>query len=420
MSALIWILGALIVMAGAGWLLRAVGQKVTNNAPKWRDMPFAVAFGYVVAAAAILAVLYAFVQAYSSDPIVANTYFYAWFVIVSFIFFAVVAWLFRLLGRAVGTAGSRKLFRQMPLTASFGIITILVYAFVAIFADFLAPFAQDAFPGAINVAPGGDPATGGDPNYLLGTDKRGGDILSRIIYGAQNTVGIAFITTLLAFFIGGTLGFLAAIGGGWIDQVLSRGIDVLMAIPSLIFSLLLMTIALVWADGNATFITVSMIIIIAVIDSTRVFRLSRAVGLGIVVMDYIEAARLRGEKFGYVMFREILPNATAPLLAEFGLRFCFVFLTIASLSFLGVGIQAPLADWGSMVRDGAPFIQNLSIINQEWVLQADEATLEMIGIDKMVRQASLPLIPAAAIALLTVAVNFVVDWMLHRSSGLKE
>ena len=98
------------------------------------------------------------------------------------------------------------------------------------------------------------------------------------------------------------------------------------------------------------------ILVIAVLVSTRVFRLARAVAINIVVMDYIEAAKLRGEGLTYLIFREILPNATAPLIAEFGLRFCFVFLMIAALSFLGLGIQPPLADWGTMVRDLSQFI----------------------------------------------------------------
>jgi peptide/nickel transport system permease protein len=287
----------------------------------------------------------------------------------------------------------------MPLTAAFGIMVILIYAFVAIFAGLIAPHGQEQILGAANIVPGGDPAMGGNPAYPLGTDQIGRDILSRLIYGAQNTVGIAFLTTLIAFFLGGSLGFLAATLGGWFDQLLSRGVDVLMAIPSLIFSLLLMTIASVWAGGDKWILTLYMVLIIAVIDSTRVFRLARAVGQSIVVMDYIEAAKLRGEGLGYLIFREILPNATAPLLAEFGLRFCFVFLTIASLSFLGVGIQPPLADWGTMVSDLAQFINFAAF-----------APLV----------ASAPLLAAGAIALLTVAVNFVVDWMLHRSSGLKE
>jgi peptide/nickel transport system permease protein len=161
----------------------------------------------------------------------------------------------------------------------------------------------------------------------------------------------------------------------------------------------MMTIATTWFGSQKTVITLMMILIIAVLDSTRVFRLSRAVGMNIVVMDFFEAAKLRGEKMSYLIFREIAPNAFAPLLAEFGLRFCFVFLTIASLSFLGVGIQPPLADWGTMVRDLSNFI-NFAMLSP--------------------LTAALPLMAAGAIALLTVAVNFVVDWMLHRASGLKE
>ena len=158
-----------------------------------------------------------------------------------------------------------------------------------------------------------------------------------------------------------------------------------LAIPSLIFSLLLLTIF-------GTSIPV-LIIIIAVLDSTRVFRLARAVSLNVVVMDYVEAARLRGEGLGWITLREVLPNIMPPLVAEFGLRFCFVFLTIAGLSFLGLGIQPPTADWGSMVRDNATLISYGDIT---------------------------PLLPAGAIALLTVGVNFIVDWFLQKTSGLKD
>jgi peptide/nickel transport system permease protein len=164
-----------------------------------------------------------------------------------------------------------------------------------------------------------------------------------------------------------------------------------MAIPSLIFALILLSMF------GAT--TLNLIVIIAVLDSTRVFRIARAVSLNVVVMDYVEAAKLRGEKLFWILYREILPNIMPPLVAEFGLRFCFVFLTIAALSFLGVGIQPPTADWGSMVRETAGLIQFA-----EYDLTA----------------AMTPMLPAAAIALLTVAVNFVVDWFLHKSSGLKD
>ena len=398
---ILWIVATLVGMGALAWGFRFAGQAATSNAPKFRDMPFGVAYGYVLGTGILLWLIWAYTQGRSADTAIANKFFFLRIAIEGFILFSIAAWLFRILGRSVGTAWSKKMFRSMPLTASFGIMTILIYAFLAIFAGVIAPYGQEEviLGAAANIVPGGDPALGGDPDFYFGTDQIGRDILSRLIYGAQNTVGIAFVTTLLAFFLGGTLGFLAATLGGWLDQLLSRLVDVLMAIPSLIFALLLMTIASVWAPQLGIPLTVFMVLIIAVIDSTRVYRLARAVGQSIVVMDYIEAAKLRGEGLGYLVFKEILPNATAPLLAEFGLRFCFVFLTIAALSFLGVGIQPPLADWGTMVRDLGGFVNF-----------AQFAPLA----------ATAPLLAAGAIALLTVAVNFVVDWMLHKSSGLKE
>ncbi|MEE9336416.1 MAG: ABC transporter permease [Granulosicoccaceae bacterium] len=273
--------------------------------------------------------------------------------------------------------------KSAPISAWFGMIVVAVYIVVALFAPLIAPYAEDQ----IFAVPFGP----WDSDHLVGTDQIGRDILTRLIYGARNTMGIAFATTLLAFAIGGGLGLAAAIRGGWIDQILSRFVDVLMAIPSLIFALMLLAVF-----GSSIF---NIICIIAMLDSTRVFRLTRAVSMNVVVMDYLEAAKLRGEKLGWIMIHEILPNILPPMVAEFGLRFCFVFLTIASLSFLGVGIQPPTADWGSMVRENASLIQFA-----QYDLKA--------GIT--------PLLPAGAIALLVVAVNFIVDWFLHKTSGLKD
>ena len=272
---------------------------------------------------------------------------------------------------------------KSPVTAKFGLLVILIYILVALFAPLIAPYGEaEVFP--IPYAPWSS-------EFVFGTDQIGRDIFSRLIYGARNTVGIAVATTALAFIIGGILGLAAAIARGWLDQLLSRTVDVLMAIPSLIFALVLLSIF-----GSTV---TNLIIIIAVLDSTRVFRLTRAVSINVVVMDYVEAARLRGEGLIWIMRREILPNILPPLIAEFGLRFCFVFLTIAALSFLGVGIQPPTADWGSMVRENASLIQ---------FAQYD------------LKAGLTPLLPAAAIALLTVAVNFVVDWFLHKTSGIRD
>ncbi|MEO1725370.1 MAG: ABC transporter permease, partial [Pseudomonadota bacterium] len=188
----------------------------------------------------------------------------------------------------------------------------------------------------------------------------------------RNSVGLALIATSLAFVMGALAGLFAAVKGGWFDQFMGRFADVIMSVPSLIFALLMLSIF----GTNLTVI----VIVVAIIYSPRVFRLTRAVAGNVVVMDYVEAARLRGEGDWYLIRREILPNSTAPLVAEFGLEFCFVFLLIAGLSFLGLGIQPPTADWGSMVRENASLIQ---------FAQFD------------LTAAITPLLPAAAIALLT-------------------
>jgi peptide/nickel transport system permease protein len=266
---------------------------------------------------------------------------------------------------------------RAPLSAQFGILVIILYVLVALFAPLLAPYGETQV-----VGDGFAPWSG---EFLLGTDNLGRDMFSRLVYGARNTLGIAFLTTVLAFLLGGLSGLIAAIKGGWVDQGLSRIVDILMAIPQLIFALLILSVV----GTTAT----SLVLVIALLDATRVFRLSRAVAMNVVVQDFVEAARLRGEGLWWLVTREVLPNAAAPLIAEFGLRFCFVFLFISALSFLGLGIQPPTADWGSMVRDNAVLI-----------------TFGDIS----------PLLPALAVALITVSVNFVVDWMLHKSSGLKE
>lgn len=277
--------------------------------------------------------------------------------------------------------------REAPLSAWIGMVLVLIYAVVAIFAPLIAPFAETSIVGPQYhawVAP-----------HYLGTDALGRDVLSRLIFGARNTVGIALAITVLAFVIGITMGLLAATMGGYFDAVSSRAVDVLMAIPSLIFALLILTIT-----GTSI---LSLVLVIAVLDSTRVYRLSRSVAQGILTMDYIEVARMRGESMFWLIRREVLPNAAAPLIAEFGLRFCFVFLFIAALSFLGLGIQPPTADWGSMVRESAKLIGFANF--STW-------TTATFGLA--------PLLPAGAVALLTVAINLVVDWVLHISSGLKE
>ncbi|SLM32455.1 Proline betaine ABC transporter, permease protein [Desulfamplus magnetovallimortis] len=270
-----------------------------------------------------------------------------------------------------------KLLRQSPLSARIGMGILLFNVFLALFASVIAPYEETSVVGDVWESFSG--------NFFLGTDHIGRDLFSRMIYGARNTVALAFVTTVLSFLIGSSLGFIAAVKGGWVDQMLSRIIDAIMAFPTLIFALMILSVV---GSSIPTLITT-----IAILDSTRVYRLSRAVAMDIEVMEFVEAARLRGEGLWWIISQEILPNAIPPLMAEFGLRFCFVFLFIASLSFLGLGLQPPLADWGGMVRENAGAIT--------------------FGIYT-------PLIPAAAIACLTVGVNLIVDWLLHLSSGLQD
>ncbi len=267
--------------------------------------------------------------------------------------------------------------RKAPASAWFGMIVVLIYGLCAIFAPLIAPFGQGEIVGRAYLP--------SSASFLLGTDQIGRDVFSRLIYGARNTISIALATTFISFTLGGTFGVLAALSRGWFDQVLSRMVDAILAIPVLIYALMLLAI---FGKG-----VLNLIVILAILDATRVYRVARATALNVVVMDFVEAARLRGEKTRWIVFREILPNILPPLITEFGLRFCYVFLTISALSFLGVGVQPPMADLGAMV--------------------AENKTLITYG-------RPTPLYPAAAIALLTISVNFTVDWFLDKTSGLRD
>ena len=271
-----------------------------------------------------------------------------------------------------------RIFGRKPtLSAWIGIFIVTFMLFIAIFAPWIAPYSQ-----AETV---GDTWAGSSAANWLGTDNIGRDMLSRMMYGARMTIGVAFATTVLSFMLGTTLGLLAAIGGTVVDQILSRIVDVMLSIPLLVFALIILSM---FGSSIPT-----LIITIAILDSTRVFRLARAVAMNLVVLEYVEVARLRGEGLWWIMRKEILPNAMPPMISEFGLRFCFNFLFVAGLSFLGLGIQPPFADWGGMVRENG----------------------KAIGFGLMA-----PLWPAMAIASMTIGINLVVDWILSinaRPSG---
>ncbi len=263
----------------------------------------------------------------------------------------------------------RLLGHKLSIPAQIGLAIVAINLIVAVFAPLIAPFDQTAVLGDAWADP--------DWRHWLGLDNLGRDLLSRLIYGARLSIGLALIITALSFFIGIVTGFGAAVAGGWVDQALSRLVDLLLSMPTLIFAFVILSVL-----GSGLPV---LIITIATLDSTKVFRLARSVAVGLVSLVFVEAARLRGEGWWWIITREIFPNAIPPLTAEFGLRFCFTFLFIAALSFLGLGVQPPAADWGSMVKDYR------DMINFGYAA---------------------PIYPAAAIAILTIGVNFIVDWML--------
>jgi peptide/nickel transport system permease protein len=270
-----------------------------------------------------------------------------------------------------------KAIGRLPWSARIGLLILFFFAVCILFAPWIAPYGESQIVGDVWEPIGG--------TFLFGTDQIGRDLLSRLVYGARNTISLALLTTALSFLFGSLMGFLAATMRGWVDQVLSRFVDIIISIPTLIFALIVLS-----AVGTSIPVLVT---VIGIVYAMPVYRIARAVAMDIEIMDYVEAARLRGEGLWWIMWREILPNALTPLAAEFGLRFCFVFLLISGLSFLGLGLQPPLADWGAMVRGNADGIA--------WGIYHG-------------------LIPAGCIALLTISVNLLVDWLVHKASGLRE
>jgi len=216
-------------------------------------------------------------------------------------------------------------------------------------------------------------------SMLLGGDYLGRDMLSRLIYGLQITLGVTFVVTILAFFIGCLLGFLAAVLGGVFDTVLSRIVDALIALPAIMIALIVIS-----SLGSSLPV---LIVTLALIDSTRVFRVARALAMNIVVSDFVEAARVRGEGLKWIMWREILPNTAGTLAAEFGIRFTYTILFISALGFLGLGMQPPHADLGQLIRE-----------NMQGLLFGSFA----------------PLYPALIISLITITINIFVDWYLQQ------
>jgi len=269
-----------------------------------------------------------------------------------------------------------------------GVVVLIFWAIIVAIGPMISPYYEgDILDEELFMVPGGDeyPDTDFQPPskiVYLGTDYLGRDTLSRILYGARTTIGISFIATVWAYVIGVTLGIAAAVGSKLLDMTLSRLNDAVLAIPSLMLALVMIA-----ALGS----TIPLLILLTgIIYAASVFRIARSLGQEVMVSDFVEAARVRGEGLWWIITREILPNIAMPLATDFGLRFVWIILFISALSFLGLGVQPPMSDWGSMVKENLPGLIYGSIA---------------------------PIVPSLAIATLTISVNMIVDDISAHSGG---
>ena len=269
-----------------------------------------------------------------------------------------------------------------------GIVVLIFWAIIVVIGPTISPYHEgDILDDELFVVPGGDEYPDTDfqpPSKLvwLGTDYLGRDTFSRILFGARTTIGISFIATLWAYLIGVTLGIAAAVGSKMLDTILSRLNDAVLSIPSL-----MMALVMIAALGS----TIPLLILLTgIIYAASVFRIARSLGQEVMVSDFVEAARVRGEGLWWIITREILPNIAMPLATDFGLRFVWIILFVSALSFLGLGVQPPMSDWGSMVKENLPGLIYGSIA---------------------------PIVPSLAIATLTISVNMIVDDISAHTGG---
>ncbi|MCG8593867.1 MAG: ABC transporter permease [Kiloniellales bacterium] len=255
----------------------------------------------------------------------------------------------------------------VPLRARIGFAVLVTLVVASLAAPVIAPFEEARI---LSHESFGFPAEAGP----LGTDHLGRDLLSRLLYGGRFTLLLALVTSSLAFLIGVGAGFAAALIGGLADDVISRTVDGLLSFPSIVLALLAIN-----ALGTSIVVLIGAV---ALIEGCRVFRLARPLARDVSVLEFVDAARARGEGLFWIAVREVLPNTTGPLSAEFGLRFTYVILFISALSFIGLGVQPPTADWGVMVRE-----------NAKGLIYGSPAAL----------------LPAVCIALVTISVNLIVD-----------
>lgn len=257
--------------------------------------------------------------------------------------------------------------RGLPLSGKLGLAIVLFWIVVAIAGPLLAPYPPGAFVSEEVFA-------GASGRFWFGSDFLGRDVLSRLLMGARFTVGLSAVAVAIAATLGTGLALAAAVGPRWLDELLSRGMDTLISIPTKIFALVLV------AAFGSSIVLLTLIVAITYVPGN--FRIARSLAVGVARLDYVEVARARGEGRVHLALVEMLPNMIRPLLADLGLRFVFIVLLLSGLSFLGLGLQPPNADLGSLVRENTSGLS--------------EGALAIM-------------VPSIAIASLTVAVNLLID-----------
>ncbi|MGI9407803.1 MAG: ABC transporter permease [Hyphomicrobiaceae bacterium] len=291
-------------------------------------------------------------------------------------------------------APPRQKFR-LSTTGKIATAVVAFWVFIAFAGPYIAPYLENEYMEDVLSEDKYDSFTYMKPNedVWLGTDSQGWDVLSRVLWGARTTIGISFVATMLAYLVGITLGIAAAVAGGWTDTILSRIVDAILTFPNIMLGLVVIAgfspyIRDFW---DAVFVLVALA---GFVYAASVYRIARALGQDIMVQDFVEAAKARGEGIWWIITKEILPNAAMPLATDFGLRLVFVILFVTSLSFLGLGVQPPASEWGSMVRESL--------------------TGMYFGVGGNVFAT---LAPAFAIASVTIAINLIVDDVSAHAGG---
>jgi peptide/nickel transport system permease protein len=257
----------------------------------------------------------------------------------------------------------------------FGVVIVALLVLVALAGPLVAPHSPTEFVGIPNSAPSGD--------AIFGTDALGRDVLSRFLYGGRTVLWLSAAATLLGMVVGVAVGLIAAYSRNWLDDVLMRANDVLLAFPQIIFVLLAVS-----ALGPKLWL---IVLTVGLTHAPRVARVIRGAALEIVERDFVKSAEVVGEKRWRIVFGEVLPNVTSPLLVEAGLRMTYSIGLVAGISFLGFGLQPPDADWGLMINEN-----RLSITVQPWAV----------------------LLPVIAIGLLTIGTNLITDGLSRALAGI--